>query len=112
MKILPYKEMDPTPVTMEGAEGVTIRWLIAKEDGAPHFAMRLFEVEPGGHSPLHTHEGEHEVFILEGEAAVWRDGDEVPVKSGTAVYVPPGEKHAFYNKGEGVLRFLCMVPVS
>ncbi len=111
MKILHYEEMKADPVTMEGAEGVTVRWLVAKEDGAPNFAMRLFEVEPGGTTPLHTHDNGHEVFILDGEGGVWREGKEVPVEPGTAIFVPPGEKHCFKNKGQDVLRFLCMVPV-
>jgi len=111
MKILHYEEMTADPVRMEGAEGVTVRWLIAKEDGAPSFAMRLFEVEPGGTTPLHTHDSEHEVFILDGEGGVWREGKEVAVGPGTAIFVEPGEKHCFKNKGQGVLRFLCMVPI-
>ena len=111
MKILNYRDMDPDPVHMEGAEGVTVRWLVAKEDGAPNFAMRLFEVAPGGRTPLHMHDPEHEVFVMKGSAAVWREGEEVPVKEGTAIFVPPNEKHCFINKGETVLRFLCMVPV-
>jgi quercetin dioxygenase-like cupin family protein len=111
MKILHYEEMKADPVTTEGAKGVTVRWLIAKEDGAQNFAMRLFEVESGGSTPLHTHPAEHEVFILEGEGAVWREEKEVPFRPGTAIFVPPGEKHCFKHKGEGVLRFLCMIPV-
>ena len=111
MKIIQYEEMEPSPVETKEAVGVTVRWLIAKEDGASNFAMRLFEVEPGGSTPLHTHPAEHEVFILEGEGAVWREGKEVPFGPGTAIFVPPGEKHCFKNKGEGVLRFLCMIPV-
>jgi quercetin dioxygenase-like cupin family protein len=112
MKIIHFEEIRADPVEMEEARDVTIRWLIAKEDGAPHFAMRLFDIQPGGQTPLHIHEGEHEVFIVSGTGAVWREGEEVPVKAGTAIFVPPGEKHCFLNKGPDVLRFLCIVPVS
>lgn len=112
MKILNYKDMTASPVTHEDAQGVTIRWLIAKEDGAPNFAMRLFEVEPGGSTPLHTHAWEHEVFVLDGEGVVWRDGTEVPIDAGTAIYVPPDEKHCFKNPGNEVFRFICLIPVS
>ena len=112
MKILNYKDMEASPVTHEEATGVTIRWLIAKEDGAPNFVMRLFEVEQGGNSPLHTHPWEHEVFILDGEGVVWREGKEIPVESGTAIFVPPDEKHCFKNTGTDVFRFICLVPVS
>jgi quercetin dioxygenase-like cupin family protein len=111
MKIIHYTGVTPAPVTQEGAEQVTIRWLVAKEDGAPTFAMRLFEIESGGHTPTHRHSWEHEVFILEGDAAVVREGREVPIRPGTAVYVPPGEEHGFVNKGKTAVRMLCMVPV-
>ena len=103
--------MVPEAVQMEGAEGVTIRWLISDKDGAPHFAMRLFEIEKGGHTPLHTHDFEHEVFILEGEGAIWCEGQEYSIGPGCAIFVPQGEKHSFINKGEEGFRFLCMVPV-
>lgn len=111
MKILNYQDIEPSPVNMEGAKDVTIRWLISKEDGAPLFAMRLFIIKPGGHTPLHTHDNEHEVFILEGEGTVWKEGEDVPFTQGTAVFVPPGEKHRFRNTGTGDLRFICMVPI-
>ena len=39
----------------EGTMNLKVRWRIAKETGAENFAMRLFEIETGGHSPLHTH---------------------------------------------------------
>jgi len=110
MKIIDYRSIDPEPVKMEGAKDVTIRWLVTREDGAPNFAMRLFEVAPGGCTPLHVHEHEHEVYILEGEGTVWREGEEVSAGSGTAVFVPPGEKHQFVNRGSSVLKFLCFVP--
>jgi quercetin dioxygenase-like cupin family protein len=112
LKVLNYTDMEPAPVTHEEAEGVTIRRLIAKEDGAPNFAMRLFEVNPGGHTPLHTHEWEHEVFVVDGEGIVWKDGEDVPIGSGTTIFVPPGEKHCFKNPGSEIFRFICLVPVE
>ncbi|MBN2103739.1 cupin domain-containing protein [bacterium] len=111
MKILNYKSMEAEPVTMEGSKDASVRWLIAREDGAPNFAMRLFEVEPGGYTPLHNHDNEHEIFILEGEGVVWKGGNEVAVNAGTAIFVPPQEKHQFINNSQSVLKFLCLVPV-
>ena len=52
------------------AEGVAMRWVIAKNDGAPNFAMRVVEVQPGGSTPHHQHEWEHEVFVIEGQGVV------------------------------------------
>ena len=97
-------------VTTEGAKGVTIRWLVSKNDGAPGFQMRLFEVAPGGKTPLHTHEWEHEVYILEGEGVLTYEGEERQFSKGFFAFVPPGRKHSFSNTGEGILSFICVVP--
>jgi len=111
MKIKHYTEVEASPVQTEGANGVTIRWLISESDGAPNFAMRLFEVKPGGQTPLHAHSWEHEVYILNGKGVVWKEGNEVEVQPGTAVFVPSDEKHCFRNTGKEKLQFLCLIPI-
>ena len=68
-------------------------------------------VTPGGHSPRHSHDYEHEVFIVSGSGTVLLEGRENPVRSGDVVYVPADEEHQFRAGPDG-LRFLCLVPVS
>ena len=109
MKVFPYKDVEAKAAD-EGASKLQVRWLITKEIGAPNFAMRLFEMEPNGHSPLHSHDWEHEVFILEGEGAVKGEGGEKKFKPGDVVFIPPNEKHQFKNTGKKLVKFLCLVP--
>ena len=111
LKIMDSMEVDPREVKMEGAEGVSIRWLISKNDGAANFAMRLFELVPGGHTPLHSHEWEHEVYIVEGQGELTFEGEKKQFEQGTFIFVPEESMHCFANTGSGVLRFLCVVPV-
>lgn len=111
LKIGKAKEIPIREVTTEGAEGVTIRWLVSKKDGAPGFQMRLFEVAPGGRTPLHTHEWEHEVYILEGDGVLIYEGEEKPFSKGFFAFVPAGRGHSFTNTGKGTLSFICIVPV-
>ena len=111
LKIGEALQIPAMDVTTEGAEGVTIRWLIAKNDGALRFQMRLFEVAPGGHTPLHTHDWEHEVFILEGEGVLTFEGGDHPFSAGHFAFVPEGKEHSFRNTGPDRLAFLCIVPV-
>ncbi|MEK7407814.1 MAG: cupin domain-containing protein [Acidobacteriota bacterium] len=92
------------------AEGVSLRWVIAAEDGAPNFAMRVIEVQPGRATPHHQHAWEHEVFVLSGAGAVRGDEGERPLTHGTVVFVAGAELHQFVNTGAEVLRFLCLVP--
>ena len=62
MKISSYSD---TKATQE-LPGVTKREVVNAIDGAPTFCMRVFDLEPGGSTPWHTHNWEHEVYILEG----------------------------------------------
>jgi quercetin dioxygenase-like cupin family protein len=109
MKVVPYKDVKPKGAD-EGASKLNVRRLITEEMGAPNFAMRLFEMEPGGHSPFHSHPWEHEVFILEGEGLIAGAKEEKKLKEGDAVFVPPNERHQFKNNSNKKLRFLCLVP--
>jgi len=112
MKITNFKNVEAEEVVDPGAKGVTIRWLISEKDGAPNFAMRLFEVEPGGYTPYHKHKWEHEVFVLKGEGSLIRENKTSPLKPGDAVFVPGEENHQFKNTSEENLVFLCLVPVE
>jgi quercetin dioxygenase-like cupin family protein len=101
-------------VKAKDAEGdaskVKVRWLITRDMGANNFAMRLFEMEPNGYSPLHAHPWEHEVFILEGEGLVCDGEKSTPLKPNDVVFVPPDEWHQFKNADKKVLKFLCLIP--
>ena len=96
----------------EGSAGCLVQILVGKEDKAPNFVMRKFEVAPGGHTPRHFHNYEHEVYVLEGQGAIV-DGDvERPINPGDVVYVAPDDVHQFRNTGEVPLKFLCLIPNS
>jgi len=112
MKIIDSGEVAKKPVEIDGAQGVHIRWLITKQDGAQNFAMRMFELQPGGHTPLHVHPHEHEVFILEGSGVLVYEGAEHRLEPGYVVFVPPEKEHRFRNTGDSVLKFLCLIPAS
>lgn len=97
-------------VPVEEAEGVSVQWLVNREHGAPNFAMRLFQVQPGKATPLHTHGWEHEVYVLEGEGVVRGSEGEVPIVAGDVAFVAPGDLHQFANTGQAPMRFICVVP--
>lgn len=106
------EEIAPKVVQMPGTRGVSIRRLITGKEGAPHFAMRLFQVEPGGYTPRHRHAHEHEVYVLRGTGIVFGDQGEMPLEAGSAVLVSPQEEHQFKNTGSEPLLFLCIVPTA
>ena len=89
---------------------MTVRWLITKDDGAKNFEMRFFDVALGGHTPRHSHNWEHEVFVLEGEGIVFCEKFEKKIEPGYVVFVPPNAEHSFRNTGTSELRILCLIP--
>jgi quercetin dioxygenase-like cupin family protein len=97
------------PVRMDGASGVRMSVMVGQADAAPNFSLRSFSVEPGGHSPRHSHDYEHEVFVVDGGGEVLLEGEYRPIGRGDVVYVPADQEHQFRAGGEG-LRFLCVVP--
>ena len=112
MKIVHALEVQPQQVTEAGAARATVRWLLSRPEGAPNFAMRLFELEPSGCTPLHHHSWEHEVFLLEGRVAVVTDSGPAELSAWDALLVSPGERHQFRNLGEGPARLLCIIPLA
>jgi quercetin dioxygenase-like cupin family protein len=110
MKIIRPDEIEAAAVEAEGATSCRMRCLIGPDDAAPSFSMRQFELAPGGQTPKHAHAHEHEMFILEGEGAVFDGAGERTVRPGCAVFIPPNQTHQVRNTGTGVLRFLCLIP--
>ena len=95
---------------MPGAKGARIRILIGPEDGAERFHMRQFELEPGGCTPHHQHDYEHEVLILKGSGIAKGEQGERPFKAGDVIFVAPNELHQFSNTGKETCEFICLIP--
>jgi quercetin dioxygenase-like cupin family protein len=98
-------------VEMPGVEGVKMAVMCGREHGAPNFAIRSFTVDPNGHAPHHSHDYEHEVYIVDGGGSVLLDGEYRPIRAGDIVYIPADHEHQLRAGPQG-MKFLCMVPVN
>ena len=110
MKIIPTMSVEPqTPA--EDVEGVQVRWIIDKSIGAPNFAMRHFEIAPGGHTPHHGHDFEHVIKVEKGKGiAVDEKGEELSLEEGQSAFVPANSTHQFRNPFGEPFEFLCIIP--
>ena len=62
--------------------------------------------EPGRGTPLHKHDYDEVVYVIEGRSR-WRVGDqEREAVAGDVLIVRAGERHKFSNSGDGPLRQL------
>ncbi|HUT01067.1 MAG TPA: cupin domain-containing protein [Phycisphaerae bacterium] len=103
-------DVPPDAVRMPGAKGVDIRLLIHQAEGAPNFYMRQFTLAPGGHTPEHAHDWEHEMYVLSGSGTALTPDGEREVRRGDCIYVAPNDRHQFRNTGAEALEFLCLIP--
>ncbi|WP_329577887.1 cupin domain-containing protein [Streptomyces sp. NBC_01361] len=66
--------------------------------------MSVYPVGSG--APLHSHNCDEHVTILEGEAEVWVDGEVTKLAQYDTTYVPSPIPHLFRNIGDVPLRIL------
>lgn len=107
MKIQNYNEVNG----VEAAPGAFMRILAGPEEGAPSFVMRLFDIEPGGGTPHHSHAWEHELFVVDGKGVLKSGNTEKPIAEGDAIMVLPNEQHGILNTSKDLLRVICVVPL-
>lgn len=112
MKVNHHTDIELKPVEMEGAANTKVRQLIGQNVDAANFAMRLFEIEPGGHTPRHQHDYEHEIYVLEGQGVVYEGDVEHALRAGDVIYVHPNDVHQFRNRGQQTMKMLCLIPNS
>ncbi len=107
-----YHEREEIEVTLAGSQKTTVRWLVGKRTGAKTYAMRLFDIKPGGIIPLHEHAEEHEIFVLQGQAKIIGGNDGDIAKKDDVVFVPSNQPHGYDNtEGTESFRFICVIPL-
>ena len=107
MLVKRYDEVAPT-VYDGGRSGVTMREMITAADGAPTFAMRIFDLAAGSSTPYHHHAWEHEVFIVSGAGCVKSEHGDRRFSAGDTVFIAGDEPHCFV--AETPVQFVCVIP--
>lgn len=112
MYVITSKKREELPVAVQGTEKATFRWLVDRNNGAKTYALRLFEIQPGGIVPLHQHPEEHEIYVVSGKAEVMSSSGNTPARKDDVVFVPPNMIHGIDNrKGKEVFKFICAIPL-
>lgn len=67
----------------------------------PKIDMGVVVITAGEEHPCHKHVKQEESFlVIEGECAVYVDGEKVIIKEGDYLRCDPGEAHYFHNESE------------
>lgn len=116
MKMLKAADVPADIVREPGARNVTIRRLIDTTDGADRFLMSLFELAPGGATPPHYHEWEHEIYVLSGKLHIDLPGEgedrRFALEQGDVVFIPRGEAHGLATGPDESARLLLVAPAE
>lgn len=107
--------IDSVPIedmTKRGARDVKVQYLIDEQHGSNRFALRLYTVLKGGHTPLDQHNYEHQVYVLSGHGLL-RESEQNQsalreLREGDAIFVPSNAVHQFLNKHDEPFVFLCV----
>lgn len=73
---------------------------------AEHFVQGIVDIYPNGSVPLHDHEEEEVYLILSGTGEMIVGEESRPVRTGDAVYIPPGKPHCLKNTGAENMQML------
>ncbi|MEO5494997.1 MAG: cupin domain-containing protein [Sphingomonas sp.] len=81
--------------------------LVTSEIGATSLLTGITVIDPGGAIPLHFHNCEESVIVLEGSAIVLIDGAEYELGPGDTTWLPADLPHCFLNpSATAILRIL------
>lgn len=83
-----------------GSNFVIAEW---KDAGGPPGPARWI-------APLHLHRNDDEAwYVLEGSLCVRRGSEIIEARAGSAVFVPRGTAHTYWNPGAGLVRYLLVM---
>ena len=89
------------------------KWDITRSgDGTTSSSMSYSVVGVGAGAPLHTHEADELIVILDGTVEARLGEDVRRVGADHTLVIPPGTPHGFTNVGPGDARILVFFPVS
>jgi quercetin dioxygenase-like cupin family protein len=71
----------------------------------------LIEMDAGSAFPLHTHPGDHMLYVIRGRGLVHVDGRDYPVVSGDSIFVPADYPHGVKTYADSVESF-CFLAVG
>ncbi|MHC3467638.1 cupin domain-containing protein [Streptomyces sp. 7R007] len=95
------------PLLDRGGAVVTTPLVTTPSAGGENKITSGMSVYPAGSgAPLHSHNCDEHVTILDGEAEVWVDGEVTRLEQYDTTYIPSPVPHLFRNVGDRPLRIL------
>jgi mannose-6-phosphate isomerase-like protein (cupin superfamily) len=88
------------------SHGATYQTIVGDDQGSTPVRIGVQVSPPGYSTGTHSHPYLEVVSVLEGEGVAWIEGeaDEVPIRAGDTLVLPPGTRHGFRVTGSAPLK--------
>ena len=86
------------------------KWDVTLEEHGVSSSLSLNTAEPGTGAPLHTHEIDELIMIMDGTLEVRVNGETHTVEKDHTVVVPPGVEHGFTVVGDKCAYLIVFFP--
>ena len=100
------------PVLDRGSGITTIPLISRDSDSTAAITTGISTYPAGTGAPLHVHNCDEQVTILEGRGEVEIEGAVTPLLPYDSTYIPAGQAHAFRNVGDEALMILWIYPTQ
>ena len=94
------------------------RWRVLADASGPqdaptsHLAVILEQIAPGDRIPLHRHDVDEAIIIVEGRGTYHLNGEDQPIHAGDVVFVPAGTVHGTVNDSTVPLHLHAFFPAT
>ena len=86
------------------------KWDVTLEEHGVSTSLSLNTAEQGTGPPLHTHEIDELIMIMEGILEVRINGETHTVEKDHTLFIPPGAEHGFKVVGEKTAKLIVVYP--
>jgi len=100
------------PLLDRGGGVTTIPLVTHRSDGTAAITTGISTYPKGTGAPLHVHNCDEQVTLLEGQGEVEIEGEITPLIPYDSTYIAAGLQHAFRNTGDEPMRILWIYPTQ
>ena len=105
-RIIRPQEVPP----VDRGPGIKTHPMVGPGIGATSITNGMTQFEPGRGIPMHAHNVDESVIVIEGEGTFESEGQTQVLKPFEATFVPMGVPHRFVNNGQSQLTILWCYP--
>ena len=107
-----FIDIDKAPKIKRGGGILTRPLIVHHNTPDAKFTTGMTRFPPGEGAPMHSHNCDEQVTVLEGTGIYEVDGVETALKQHDTTYIPAGRPHRFHNTGDKPMAILWIYAAS